>query len=112
MNSHVTHTVRSSARRPSPDGYAKSVEETLNALLDAAADRLCNAQRYERSEARRDTRPAITSVSCRPKLAILSRDGLAEMHVEFTMRGQPSVVRPRNSLFAHWANRNPLEGEG
>jgi hypothetical protein len=33
-----------------------SVEETLNALLDAEADRLCNAQRYERSAARRDTR--------------------------------------------------------
>ena len=33
-----------------------SVEDTLNALLDAEADRLCNAQRYERSEARRDTR--------------------------------------------------------
>jgi transposase-like protein len=33
-----------------------SVEETLNALLDAKADRLCNAQRYERSAARRDTR--------------------------------------------------------
>src|SRR5215468_10754750 len=33
-----------------------SVEETLNALLDAEADRLCNAQRYERSEVRRDTR--------------------------------------------------------
>ena len=33
-----------------------SVEETLNALLDAEADRLCNAQRYERSVARRDTR--------------------------------------------------------
>jgi hypothetical protein len=33
-----------------------SVEETLNALLDAEADRLCYAQRYERSEARRDRR--------------------------------------------------------
>lgn len=33
-----------------------SVEETLNSLLDAEADRLCNAARYERSEARRDTR--------------------------------------------------------
>jgi transposase-like protein len=29
------------------------VEETLNALLEAEADRPCNAQRYERSEARR-----------------------------------------------------------
>src|SRR5262249_10981817 len=33
-----------------------TVEETLNALLDAQADWLCNAQRYERSEARHDTR--------------------------------------------------------
>lgn len=33
-----------------------TVEETLNALLDAEADRLCGAQRYERNEARQDTR--------------------------------------------------------
>jgi putative transposase len=33
-----------------------TVEETLNALLDAEADRLCNAQRYERNEARQDSR--------------------------------------------------------
>jgi putative transposase len=33
-----------------------TVEETLNALLEAGAHRFCNAQRYERSEARRDTR--------------------------------------------------------
>jgi transposase-like protein len=33
-----------------------TVEDTLNALLDAEADRLCNATRYERTEARRDTR--------------------------------------------------------
>jgi putative transposase len=33
-----------------------TVEETLNALLDAEAGRLCNAQRYERSADRRDTR--------------------------------------------------------
>ena len=31
-----------------------SVEETLNTLLDAEADQLCNAQRYERSEARQN----------------------------------------------------------
>jgi len=35
---------------------ASTVEETLNGLLDAEADRLCNAQRYERTEARRDSR--------------------------------------------------------
>ena len=33
-----------------------SAEETLNALVDAEADRLWNAGRYERSKARRDTR--------------------------------------------------------
>jgi putative transposase len=33
-----------------------SVQETLNALLDEEADRLCNAGRYERSEHRKDTR--------------------------------------------------------
>lgn len=33
-----------------------TVEETLNALVDAEADRLCQARRYERTEARKDTR--------------------------------------------------------
>lgn len=34
----------------------KTVEETLNALLDAEADELCGAKRYEHSEKRMDTR--------------------------------------------------------
>src|SRR5947199_3559990 len=39
------------------DGVVRgTVQETLNGLLDAEADRPCNAQRYERREARRDTR--------------------------------------------------------
>jgi hypothetical protein len=33
-----------------------TVEETLNAMLDAEADRLCGAGRYERNEAQQDTR--------------------------------------------------------
>jgi transposase-like protein len=33
-----------------------TVEETLNSMLEAEAERLCNAGRYERTEARRDTR--------------------------------------------------------
>jgi putative transposase len=33
-----------------------TVEETLNGLLDAEADRLCRARRYERSPDRADTR--------------------------------------------------------
>ena len=33
-----------------------TVQDTLNAMLDAEADVLCNAQRYERSPERKDTR--------------------------------------------------------
>jgi transposase-like protein len=33
-----------------------TVEETLNAMLEADAERLCNAARYERTEARKDRR--------------------------------------------------------
>jgi putative transposase len=33
-----------------------TIEETLNSLLDAEADQLCNADRYQRSQARKDTR--------------------------------------------------------
>jgi putative transposase len=33
-----------------------TVEETLNAMLDAEADQLCNAQRYEHTESRTDQR--------------------------------------------------------
>jgi putative transposase len=33
-----------------------TVEETINKMLDAEADRLCNAQRYEHTESRADTR--------------------------------------------------------
>ena len=40
-----------------------TVEETLNALLDAEADRLCGAGRYERSQARQDTRSASSDVA-------------------------------------------------
>ena len=46
MKNHLNRVVRG------------SVEETLNALLEAEADRLCNAQHYERSAARGDTRVA------------------------------------------------------
>ena len=39
------------------DGIVRrTVEETLNALLDAEADQLCGAKRYQRSDARKDTR--------------------------------------------------------
>ncbi len=44
IQDHLKHIVRG------------SVEETLNALLDAEAERLVGAGRYERTDVRRDTR--------------------------------------------------------
>jgi putative transposase len=38
------------------DLVRNSVEETLNELLDAEADRICHAQRYQHTEERKDTR--------------------------------------------------------
>jgi len=34
----------------------ETIEETLNAMLDAEADKICNAQRYERNPERKDSR--------------------------------------------------------
>ena len=34
----------------------KSVEDTLNAMLDAEADQITQAHKYERTDARQDTR--------------------------------------------------------
>ena len=44
IQAHLAEVVRS------------TVEETLNALLDAEADQLCGARKYERVEGRKDTR--------------------------------------------------------
>lgn len=47
-----------------------TVEETLNAMLDAEADQLCNAKRYERTEAHGRTRErGTTSALCRQRPA-------------------------------------------
>ena len=46
-----------------------TVEETLNAMLDAEADQLCGAGRYERSQARQDTGPAAINGRCTPRRA-------------------------------------------
>ena len=43
-----------------------TVEETLNSLLEAEADRLCDAARYERTEAGGTSGPALTRASCTP----------------------------------------------
>ena len=49
LRAHVSEVVR------------QSVEETLNSLLDAEADALCKARRYERNADRASTRAGITN---------------------------------------------------
>jgi transposase-like protein len=46
-----------------------TVEETLNALLDAEADQLCGARKYERTEGARIRARAVTAGSCTPRPA-------------------------------------------
>jgi len=52
-----------------------SVEETLNAMLDAEAERLCNAGRYERTEARRDTRAGSYSRKLQTQATVIKNRG-------------------------------------
>ncbi len=47
-----------------------TVEETLNGLLDAEADRLCGARKYERTEGGRTRGQAATTGICRPRQAM------------------------------------------
>ncbi len=48
--------MRCASRRTWTKVVRSTVEETLNALLDAEADHLCGARKYERTEGRKDTR--------------------------------------------------------
>lgn len=74
------------------------MEETLNAMLNADGDRLCRAERYERTEARKDT-------------------VLFDSRAEFTpraspVRSNPSKFQRRSSLRlcpTHCFNRNWAE---
>ena len=60
-----------------------TVEETLNAMLDAEADQLCGAGRYERSRARKDTRAGSYAVG--PGRHVIGNRG-GDRHVRLTSR--------------------------
>ena len=50
------------------DLVRRTVEETLNGMLDAEAQEMCQAGRYERSQARENSRAGSTSASSRHRL--------------------------------------------
>lgn len=56
MPENIIHLNEESIKNQLSQLVRGSVEETLNKLLDEEADRIANAARYERSEARKDTR--------------------------------------------------------
>jgi Transposase, Mutator family len=57
-----------------------TVEETLNAMLDAEADRLCRAERYERTEARKDTRAGSYQRHLQTKAGEVTFEGAEAAH--------------------------------
>src|SRR3974390_1469684 len=103
-----------------------TVEETLNAMLDAEADQLCGAGRYERSQARQDTRAGSYDRTLQtsagevnlkvPKLrtqtfetAIIERyrrreSSVEEALIEMYLAGV-SVLRVEDSTEALWGTR-------
>ena len=91
-----------------------TVEETLNGLLDAEADRLCNAQRYERTEARRDSRAGhyerkLQTKAGEVRLAIIERyrrreSSVEEALIEMYLAGV-SVRRVEDITEALWGTR-------
>src|SRR5271169_6742862 len=83
-----------------------SVEDTLNALLDAEADRLCNAQRYERSQARRDTRAGHYERKLHTKAGEvrLRESSVEEALIEMYLAGV-SVRRVEDITEALWGTR-------
>src|SRR5262245_42776118 len=101
-----------------------TVEETLNALLDAEADRLCNAQRYERSEQTFETaiieRYRRRESSVEEALIEMYLAGVSVRRVEditealWGTRVSPSTVSDLNKkiygTIEAWRNR-PIEGE-
>ena len=69
-----------------------SVEQTLNALLDAEADELCGAQRYQRSPDRLDTRAGHYSRTLHTKA------GEVTLNVPWRAVGLPGLALPGHRL--------------
>lgn len=56
MSDKIIHLNEEALKQDLSEIVRGTVEETLNKLLDAEADRITGASRYERSEERLDTR--------------------------------------------------------
>ena len=59
-----------------PPGSMETVEETLNAMLDAEADRLCRAERYNQTTASSKVRKTLDTTRRKRKLNLLLGSGV------------------------------------
>ena len=87
-----------------------TVEQTLNAMLEAEADRLCNAERYERTQARRDQRSGSYDRKLQTKagevtlkVPNLTGDNSGE-HVKGHDVGYPTKSRSRSISSRQWGS--------
>jgi Transposase, Mutator family len=89
-----------------------NVEETLNAMLDAEAEQLCNASRYERTEAWRDTRAGSYGRKLQTQAGRGDAEGAGQrQHIERYQRRESSVeealiaIAPPSSI--SWSGYGP-----
>ena len=90
-----------------------NVEETLNAMLDAEAEQLCNASRYERTEAWRDTRAGSYGRKLQTQAGEVAEGAGQRQHIERYRRRESSVeealiaIAPPPSSIS-WSGYGPL----
>ena len=85
-----------------------SVEETLNALLDAEADEICGAQRYERSPDRVDTRAGTLRAEARDEGRRCDAESAeAQEPAQLVRGGQERLGAGRDWRRSRWIPANP-----
>ena len=88
-----------------------TAEETLNALLDAEADRMRNAERYERTEARRDRKKVEMLFAHLKRILRLGRlrlRGPRGAQFEFTFAAIAQNLRRLAKLTVHPPDRTAM----
>ena len=76
----------------------QTVQETLNQMLDAEAQELCNAQRYERTEARKDCRAGFYQRNLQTQAGHVELNMRELWHAKFETAIIERYRRPESSI--------------